>query len=877
MLFHHGASQIKSKAVKHPPIRHFSTHVRTPKIHSIAYKITRGILGVSLTSVLALAAVAVVGTTLILGASSRIYHNSLDPLRYLTQASYEFNEVRSTLSDMALSAGNGSGNDGDAGVSSSATDYSQSITSVNSYFTDIDRYLKEYGKTLSNKQDKENLKSIQTNLAMLRNNWEDMQNQLNGGTQLQLRILLQANDSDNQSINLNISQAISLKLQQAQQENENASHIYQGVFGAILIALLFSIWFSRFLGRRVARRITRPIGQTVEWAKKLAQGDFGSSPVEASELETRALAAAFQDTADSLNAMHRDILKLTQAASDGQLNVRADPKPHKGGFGEIITGVNQMLDAMKAPLDVSAIFLAKLAAGEHLEPMENHYAGYYGALVNNLNKVHHSLTILIEEAGKVAEAGSEGHLDVRGDETRLQGAYAMIIHGFNAAIDAFVQPIRESMSVLGKMARNDYTTDMSDDYPGDFLNISNAIHTVRASMLQIQHNMEQLRDGDISHLEELRKNGKLSENDNIYPAFLACFETIHALVTEAGRLSDAAYQGNLDVRGDEEQFHGSFREIIAGMNRTMEAVAAPINETQRVLQEMAANNLTVEVQGEYSGQYNRIAQSLRMTLHAFNEVLGQINMATSQVDIGSRQLSEASQSLSLGASEQASSLEELTASVSQVATQTRQNADSAVKASNLAKHTLESVAQGNEKMGQMLNSMKEIGQSSASISKIIQVIDEIAFQTNILALNAAVEAARAGEYGKGFSVVAEEVRSLAARTAQAAKETTELIEASTQKTTAGVHSAEETAHRMAEISENIQQCTSLVENISHFSGEQATAISQIDQGLSQISSVVQTNSATAEESAASSEELSSQVSTLKQMVDAFQLRPGQAG
>jgi methyl-accepting chemotaxis protein len=301
-------------------------------------------------------------------------------------------------------------------------------------------------------------------------------------------------------------------------------------------------------------------------------------------------------------------------------------------------------------------------------------------------------------------------------------------------------------------------------------------------------------------------------------------------------------------------------------------IKKPISKILVAANKIADGNLDVETGIDTKDEVGMLAKAFdKMTLN-INNVMTNINAASDQVASGSRQLSDSSMSLSQGATEQASSIEELTASVEEISSQTKSNADHADKAKTVVEETYTFAQHGNNQMEEMVKAMGDINESSTNISKIIKVIDDIAFQTNILALNAAVEAARAGQHGKGFAVVAEEVRNLAARSADAAKETTTLIEGSIKRVANGTNIATSTSEALTKIVNGVSEATTLISEISVASNEQSLGVDQINLGLTQISDVVQTTSATAEETAAASEELSGQADMLKAQVANFKLR-----
>ena len=346
---------------------------------------------------------------------------------------------------------------------------------------------------------------------------------------------------------------------------------------------------------------------------------------------------------------------------------------------------------------------------------------------------------------------------------------------------------------------------------------------------------------------------------------------LHPVIAVRDQMGEIS-QGNLSAQFQWEPDSSEIGMLVASIHETKQELKKYINEIDSTLAQMARGNMDLRISTDFRGEFLPIQSALRQILDSLNEALFHIHQTAQEVSDESQRVAAGSQTLSDGAVQQASTVEELFAGIQDISGQVERTSGDADQARKFSVEAGEQLRLCSQKMGTLTSAIADISESSQKISGITKAIEDISFQTNILALNASVEAARAGAAGKGFAVVADEVQRLASKSAESAKDITNLIAASVQLVQYGTSLSEETTQALSEVVASAQQSADLVGQIAESAQTQSQSLRQLTEGMERISGVVQTNAATAEESASSAEELRRQAEKLKLSVQRFRLR-----
>jgi methyl-accepting chemotaxis protein len=364
-------------------------------------------------------------------------------------------------------------------------------------------------------------------------------------------------------------------------------------------------------------------------------------------------------------------------------------------------------------------------------------------------------------------------------------------------------------------------------------------------------------------------NGVIQQSQEMVVSFNGGVNALRDVIDETRGLIEASLAGRLDVRGQSDRFQGGYRELVEGVNHLLDAMAAPINEAAQVLDRVAARDLTVRMTGDYRGEFGRIRDSVNTAVQNLEAALADVGAAADQVSSAGTQISSGAHTLADGASHQATALERISSGLQELAQVSKRNAASAHGACAVAEQTRARARDGLDSMLRLTEAVERIKSSSHATARIVRTIDDIAFQTNLLALNAAVEAARAGDAGRGFGVVADEVRNLAMRSAEAARTTADLIEELVRDAECGAHLKIEVLRSLDAIDQQTANMETAVADISRSSEQQYRDVGQATAALHDLNAVTEQVASSSEESAQTAEELSRQADRMQAMIARF--------
>ncbi len=497
---------------------------------------------------------------------------------------------------------------------------------------------------------------------------------------------------------------------------------------------------------------------------------------------------------------------------------------------------------------------------------------------NAIAQVANTINDLLEDMNAVSvQVEDIGNFEARLDAREYVGAYGQVATSFNKLLNGLISDTVDALNAVQAYAAGDFTVTVKR-HIGKKAILTEAFDQLQQNLMVVAADIQQLADAAAEGKLNSRIDATKYANSwaDIAHGLNNLLEGIVGPISETIAVVEAMSKGDLSnhMKGN---YKGAYDKLKQELNKTLNTLSSYVGDISNTLQQMGQKNLNVSVSMDYAGDFAPIKQAMAYIIDAFNGILHDIHISSEQVAAGARQISESSMTLASGAAEQAMAVDQLLATLGGITAQTKQNAEDAKAANDLALQTKENAAVGNEEMHGMLVAMEEINAASVNISKIIKVIDDIAFQTNLLALNAAVEAARAGQHGKGFAVVAEEVRSLAARSKNAAQETTALIQGSVEKVNEGAKIANQTADTLNAIVGQISEISQLVGGVAEASSAQEAEIAMINDGIDKIAAVTQTNTATSEEEAAAAQQLTSQAELSNNMVAQFKLAPKTTG
>ena len=525
------------------------------------------------------------------------------------------------------------------------------------------------------------------------------------------------------------------------------------------------------------------------------------------------------------------------------------------------------------PITIIAEAATRLAEGNMNMPKLSESNDEIGILGQSLSQAAASVSSLTSRINDMHYKQQSGDYEALIDTSSFSGEYLNIGDGINNTIASFSNTIMQILNLLKEFSNGNFEAQI-DTFPGKMSVCNEFCESLRRNLINILDNIKtaaiNASNGDLS--KSISTEGLLGTWASVCGEINFLLGCISRPLSECSSVLGCMASGDFatQVQGD---YNGEFARIKYSLNISSSEIASYIQEISKVLTAISGNDLTTIIERDYAGQFTIIKTSINNIMFEFNDIMSKINSASEEVTDGANQLSESGLHLANHSTEQMQIVEEFTETLTDIYEQIKKNSIDSVRVNDISAISLENANKGSSGMESMLGSMSQIKQSSQNISEIVKTIEDIAFQTNLLALNAAVEAARAGERGRGFGVVADQVRILSGRCSDAVKITTSLVSESVRRVDEGISNAESAAASLRKIVENISDVNVLMNKITQASAEQELSVKGLTANIAFIYEAAMKNSATSQESSALSATLLSQAEKLKRMLDTFKLMP----
>ena len=601
--------------------------------------------------------------------------------------------------------------------------------------------------------------------------------------------------------------------------------------GLLLLALIVGVLSAWF----ITKRITESIGQVNASVDAIAAGDLGQAIQVTSTDEVGNLLS----TIDSMRLRLRSIIEvdvqsIIDNARAGDLSSRIDTNEKVGSYKDLCEGVNELIAINDQVIDETVNVFSSLAHGNLDISIDSNYAGAFARIKKDANFTIEKLQQVIQkDIQLVVDSANQGDLSARVNLDDKEGFFLDLSEKVNEFVSNNQQVVGEVANVFSAMSRGDLNQPITSNYQGEFLTLKKDANSTLSSIKEVIE------------------------------------EEIQTVVNEA-------LKGNLAQRINVDNKQGFFKDLSRSINQLTDISSSIINDASMVIGGMAEGDLTKTITKEYEGSFGELKNNINSTIHQLKGTIEKIYEAADLVNSGSSEISIGVDDLSARTEQQAASLEETAASMEQMTSSVKQSSSSAKDANDMTVSAEECAVAGGSAVDSAIKAMGGINEASNKIAAIIGVIDEIAFQTNLLALNAAVEAARAGEQGRGFAVVAGEVRTLAQRSAGAAKEIKDLINDSVERVDNGSKLVNESGETLKEIVESVKKVGDAISHLSTAGEQQYVGIQQVNSAVLNMDQMTQQNAALVEQSSAACQGLSEQAQKLTELVSFFKTKNGQS-